>query len=139
MEVFALIPSLLLVQIFRRIRSRQQSGRKYQMTNSSDEKVKDPWSLPWWFVFVAYALCVLLAGISIFFLIARSIQFGDLKTRKWFISVITGFFSSICLTQPIKVKSNSFNSNCPTEKNFSFVEDLSLDDFLCLFLSQTGR
>ncbi|CAF4743314.1 unnamed protein product, partial [Rotaria sp. Silwood2] len=41
-------------------------------------------------------------AVSILFIIARGIEFGDLKTQKWLTSVLTGFFSSILLTQPIK-------------------------------------
>ena len=58
---------------------------------------------PWWCIFVAYGLCVLLVGLSIIFIIARGIEFGDLKTQKWLISILSGFFSSILLTQPLKV------------------------------------
>ena len=38
-----------------------------------------------------------------FFIIVRSIEFGDLKTQQWLTSVLTEFFSSILLTQPIKI------------------------------------
>jgi hypothetical protein len=38
-----------------------------------------------------------------FFIIIRGIEFGDLKTQKWLTSILTGFFSSIFLTQPIKI------------------------------------
>ncbi|CAF4780373.1 unnamed protein product, partial [Rotaria sp. Silwood2] len=41
-------------------------------------------------------------AVSILFIIARGIEFGDLKTQKWLTSILTGFFSSILLTQPIK-------------------------------------
>jgi len=58
---------------------------------------------PWWCLFVAYGLSFILAGISAFFIIARGIEFGDLKIQKWLTSLISGFFSSILLIQPIKV------------------------------------
>ena len=41
--------------------------------------------------------------MSVFLIIARSIEFGDLKTQKWLTSLVTGFFSSILFSQPIKV------------------------------------
>jgi hypothetical protein len=47
---------------------------------------------------------VILVGMSVIFIIARGIEFGDLKTQKWLMSILSGFFSSILLTQPIKVK-----------------------------------
>ena len=42
-------------------------------------------------------------GISVLFIIARGIEFGDVKSQQWLTSVLTGFFSSILLTQPIKI------------------------------------
>jgi len=59
-------------------------------------------TFPWWCIFVAYGLSLLLAIVSIFFLIARGIEFGDLKTQKW-------LTSSILLIQPTKV--NHFYEN----------------------------
>jgi len=58
---------------------------------------------PWWFLFIAYGLSFILFVISTFFIIVRGIQFGDLKTQKWLTSLISGFFSSILLIQPLKV------------------------------------
>jgi polycystin 1L2 len=60
-------------------------------------------TLPWWFIFIAYGLSFLVVSISAIFIIARGIEFGDSKTRKWLTSSISGFFSSILLTQPVKV------------------------------------
>lgn len=40
---------------------------------------------------------------SIFFVVARGLEFGDEKSRQWLISILTGFFSSIFLTQPVKI------------------------------------
>jgi len=36
-------------------------------------------------------------------IIARGIELKDLKCQKWLTSILTGFFSSILLTQPMKV------------------------------------
>ena len=60
-------------------------------------------TFPWWFVFLAYSLSILLFGLSIFFIIARGIELKDLETQKWLKSVLIGFFSSICLIEPLKV------------------------------------
>ena len=66
-------------------------------------KKKKPFTLPWWFIFVAYGLSALVVCVSGFFIWARGVEFGDTKTRKWLTSSITGFFSSIIVTQPVKV------------------------------------
>ena len=124
-ELLALIPSLLLVQLFRRIRSRRKQisplhEALYKInsslaieTESQDEtnkkkKKKSPLTFPWWFIFITYGLCLILVGMSVIFIIARGIEFGDLKTQKWLVSILSGFFSSIFLTQPIKVKFHFF-------------------------------
>ena len=92
-ELLSFLPSLLLLQMFRRLRPR----------HSHRPKKGSSWTLPWWCLFVAYGLSLIIAGVSVFFVIVRGIEFGDLKVQKWLTSLLTGFFSSILLIQPIKV------------------------------------
>lgn len=70
---------------------------------SKMKKKKQKKTLPWWFIFVAYGLSFLVVVISALFIIARGIEFGDTKTQKWLTSSVAGFFSSVFLTQPVKV------------------------------------
>ena len=58
---------------------------------------------PWWCLFIAYGLSLILAVVSIFFIIVRGIEFGDAKIQKWLTSLLSSFFSSIVLVQPLKV------------------------------------
>ncbi|CAF1191151.1 unnamed protein product [Adineta steineri] len=112
-ELLSIIPSLLLVQFFRRIRCRQQQisplhRALYKMESHLEienerKKKSERFLFPWWCLFIAYGLCIILVGMSILFIIARGIEFGDLKTKQWLTSVLTGFFSSILLTQPMKI------------------------------------
>ncbi|CAG0905453.1 unnamed protein product [Darwinula stevensoni] len=60
-------------------------------------------TLPWWFQIIAWLLVVACIGVSVFFLWAYGITFGNDKTTKWVTSLVTSFFSSILLVQPIKV------------------------------------
>lgn len=60
-------------------------------------------TLPYFCRYLAWFLCALCIVVSIFFLWAYGIQFGDEKTRKWITSLIVSFFASILVTQPIKV------------------------------------
>jgi hypothetical protein len=96
-ELLSLIPSLVLVQLFQRLKSR------HQQPIITDEKKKSKLTLPWWCIFLAYGLCLLLVGLSVFFIIVRGIELGDLKTQQWLTSILAGFFSSLLLTQPMKV------------------------------------
>lgn len=111
--MLALVPSLLLVQLFRRLRPRLQPHSPLRQAlykidphlarpvASSERKKKK--MLPWWCIFIAYGLCLIFVGVSILFIIARGIEFGDVKTGQWLASIISGFFSSILLTQPLKI------------------------------------
>jgi SNF family Na+-dependent transporter len=85
-EVLSLVPSLIVIQLFRHIRPRG-----------------DTHGLPWWCLYPTYALCFVLVGISVFFIVVRGIEFGDEKVQQWLISILASFFSSILLTQPLKV------------------------------------
>lgn len=117
-ELFTLIPSLFLVQLFQRINPDKNSNI------CKDSK------LPWWFVYVGYGLSMILIGLSIFFIVARGIEFGDLKTQQWLVSILTSWFSSICLTQPIKVLFSM------KKKEFRFENlDSLLDDIFDIYLS----
>lgn len=67
------------------------------------KKKKKSRLLPYWCRYIGWFLCFLSITVSIFFLWAYGIQFGDEKTRKWVTSLIISFFTSILVTQPIKV------------------------------------
>jgi hypothetical protein len=67
------------------------------------KKKKSGRMLPWWCLFIAYGLSLILTVVSTFFIIVRGIEFGDLKTQKWLTSLVSGFFSSILFIQPLKV------------------------------------
>ncbi|CAF4660309.1 unnamed protein product, partial [Rotaria sp. Silwood2] len=144
-ELLSLIPSLLIVQFFRRIRTRQQISPIYQTLYSIKPLVQVSRNVnvikkkriiirfPWWCLFIAYTLSFLMIAVSILFIIARGIEFGDLKTQKWLTSVLTGFFSSILLTQPIKIVCSAIffayflrNSNEDEETN-EYIDDNKID------------
>ena len=147
-ELFALIPSLLIVQLFRRIRTRRASISPLKAALSkirstaalyvnlrinlididlfsrkiADQKSKkSSFTLPWWWILITYGLCVIFVGISMFFIIARGIEFGDMKSQQWLASILSGFFSSIFLTQPLKVRIEElFDLNCLSMKDSWF-------------------
>ncbi|KAL3211152.1 hypothetical protein MRX96_000836 [Rhipicephalus microplus] len=75
-------------------RRRLQQGRR---------KRKGKFMFPWWCRYVAWFLCLASIFVSIFFIWAYGVQFGDEKTRKWITSLLVSFFMSVLITQPIKV------------------------------------
>ena len=118
-QILSLIPRILLVQLFRRIQSRRKRispshsilSKVKRNSESFDEdekkkskKKKCSLSFPWWWIFIAYGLCIIIVAVSIFFIIARGIEFGNLETKKWLTSMVTGLLSSIFILDPIKVK-----------------------------------
>ena len=120
-EVLSFLPSILLVQFFRRIRSRRSQNQLsplqqaiYQIQQQpipvSSPKKKKGLTFPWWCLFIAYGLSIVIASVSIFFIIVRGIEFGDVKTQQWLTSLLSGFFSSILLIQPLKVSRNSLEN-----------------------------
>ena len=72
-------------------------------------------------------------AVSIFFIIVRGIEFGDLKTQQWLTSIMTGLLSSVILTQPIKIVALAIffaffcrNSNDTKEEN-EYIDDDRID------------
>lgn len=53
--------------------------------------------------YVAWFICLTSIFTSVFFIWAYGVQFGDEKTRKWITSLLVSFFTSVLVTQPIKV------------------------------------
>ena len=89
--------------------------------------------LPWWFIFVAYGLSLICIALSTLFIIARGIEFGEEKTHKWVVSIVSGFFSSILLMEPVKILVLAIlfafvygNANDDKEAN-EFLDDIQLD------------
>lgn len=78
--------------------SQQQPRRSPRTSNK-----RNRFTLPHYCRSIGWLLCSLSIAVSIFFLWAYGIQFGDEKTRKWITSLIVSFFASILVTQPIKV------------------------------------
>ena len=80
-------------------------------------------TFPWWCVYIAYALSFVIIVISIFFIIIRGIEFGDLKTQQWLTSIVTGILSSILLTQPVKIISLAIFFACCCRDCIDFKEE----------------
>jgi hypothetical protein len=118
--------NVLIVQIFRNLRAKEKKqktavyevekdggGRKKNEDLEEDENKVDEIQienhqppkgrLPHWFIFIAYAICYLASAASIFFTLLYSIQWGKETSTEWVIAMVTSFFQSVLLLQPIKV------------------------------------
>ncbi|KAI4874710.1 hypothetical protein NFI96_029136 [Prochilodus magdalenae] len=66
-------------------------------------KKKAGCKLPWWFVFIAWALLLSISGISTFFTLLYGFQYGKESSIRWVITLTLSLFQSIFIIQPLKV------------------------------------
>ncbi|GIY29651.1 polycystic kidney disease protein 1-like 2 [Caerostris darwini] len=81
----------------------QEDESRRENRFGAQKKKKKKFLFPWWCRIIAWILAVSSIVVSCFFLWAYGVQFGDEKTKKWITSLLISFFSSILVTQPIKV------------------------------------
>jgi polycystin 1L2 len=120
-------PSILLVQLFKRIKRRHSRISKIRkILNESKSKLNDlnknekflektkknkksVFKFPWWFRIFAYMISFAFAAVSLFFVIIKGLVFGNEMVTKWITSIVISFFTSVVLTQPIRVKKTYLN------------------------------
>ena len=96
--------NVLLVQIFRNLRPKKSKISAVDNEHKTQGKPQAPkGKLPHWFIFIAYAICYLASAASIFFTLLYSIQWGKETSTEWVIAMVTSFFQSMLLLQPIKI------------------------------------
>ena len=100
--------NVVIVQIFRNLRPKEEKNSKPcsaedEPGTESQEKKPPKGKLPHWFIYIAYALCYLASAASIFFTLLYSIMWGKETSTEWVIAMVTSFFQSVLLLQPIKV------------------------------------
>ncbi len=59
--------------------------------------------LPWWCVYVGYALALCVVGVAFFITVEVAGVFGAEKSARWLTSFCISIIESIFLSQPIKV------------------------------------
>ncbi|XP_067665494.1 polycystin-1-like protein 3 [Haliotis asinina] len=59
--------------------------------------------LPWWFIFVGYAIVVLSIGASAFFTFLYSLEWGGATSTNWLMSLVFCTTGSTILIEPIKI------------------------------------
>jgi len=58
---------------------------------------------PWWFKLIAYFISFALISVSIFFLLIKGFELGDLLVKKWLASLLFSLILSAIISQPIKM------------------------------------
>ncbi|XP_021346749.1 polycystic kidney disease protein 1-like 2 isoform X2 [Mizuhopecten yessoensis] len=82
--------------------SRLINSRKNQQKTSEGGKKKRK-QLPFWCLYVAWALVVLSVLASAFFVILYSIEWGSEKSTRWLTAFFLSFIESVLFIQPLKV------------------------------------
>ena len=111
--------NILLVQIFRNLRPMKGKPNKKQKSDEEAENKKNVpevlcniqvenqslpvGKLPHYYIYFAYAVCYLSSAASVFFTLLYSIQWGKETSTEWVIAMVTSFFQSVLLLQPVKV------------------------------------
>nr|XP_042904172.1 uncharacterized protein LOC107445474 [Parasteatoda tepidariorum] len=89
--------------------SQEKSKRRQTKAVELEEEVhwrnhsKKKCLLPWWCSYIGWLFVIASIACSIFFIWAYALQFGNEKTRKWLTSLVVAFFSSVFLTEPLKI------------------------------------
>lgn len=89
--------------------------------------------LPWWCLIIAYVLSFLIVSTAVYFSLTTAGRLGDAGTRIWLGTMLTSFFASILLSQPLKVLLLTLLFMCLCRKksqNDSFIEEEDpIEDF----------
>uniref|UniRef100_A0ABM5EU61 Polycystin-1-like protein 2 isoform X2 n=1 Tax=Pogona vitticeps TaxID=103695 RepID=A0ABM5EU61_9SAUR len=64
---------------------------------------KRRWSLPWWSVFVGWALLVSLSAVSTFFVLLYGFHYGRESIERWLVSTAISLCQNLFVLQPLKV------------------------------------
>ncbi|XP_078674701.1 polycystin-1-like protein 2 [Branchiostoma floridae x Branchiostoma belcheri] len=98
--------NFIIVYVFRK--SRPKPRTKPSSRSEDIYKVERPQEhqesgLPHWCVYIGWALVVLSAAGSAFFVILYSMEWGAEKSGEWLTSILLSIFQSVLVVQPIKV------------------------------------
>ncbi|XP_055954867.1 uncharacterized protein LOC126810750 isoform X1 [Patella vulgata] len=77
--------------------------RNYEALRVEKKKKKKKFEFPWWCSILGWILLWLGVGVSVAFVTFYGITFQDEKCKKWITSMLTSFFTSVFITQPVKV------------------------------------
>ena len=102
-SLFVVLPvNMLLVAIFTHTRSSNEK-KQQQETARKPAKKKREFSLPHWFIYIAWVLCFLTSLTSATFVIFYSLQWGKDTSEQWLISIVMSVFTDIFVSKPLKI------------------------------------
>ena len=67
-------------------------------------KIRKRFTLPFFFNYIAWISCVGVIFVSVFYLWAYGVMFGNDKTYQWLTSLLAYFWSDLLIVEPLKVR-----------------------------------
>ena len=102
-SLFLVMPvNILIVKIFTHTRSANEEKQSQEALRKPGTK-KRAFTLPHWFIYIAWLLCLVTAFVAGTFVIFYSVQWGKDTSEEWLISVGTSVFMDIFVSEPIKI------------------------------------
>jgi hypothetical protein len=74
-----------------------------EMEKEVNNKTTKRFTLPFFFTYIAWVVCIATIVASIFFLWGYAITFGNDKTYQWLTSILVAFFVGLLIFDPLKV------------------------------------
>ena len=110
-------PMLIIAHLFAKSDpSRNQKGSKYKISNDGatlgNRLTQTFESLPYWCIYVGFAIIILAVTASAFFTILYAFEWGKKKSEKWLVTFFLTFVESVVFVQPLKVVYHFVNCIC---------------------------
>ncbi|XP_078524922.1 polycystin-1-like protein 2 [Lissotriton helveticus] len=77
--------------------------QSHARSGSSPKRAPKKKPLPWWFIFVGWALLLSMSGVSTYFTMMYGFKYGKQSSIRWIVSMALSLFQSIFVLQPLKV------------------------------------
>ena len=74
-----------------------------EMEPPKKRKVRKRFTLPFFFNYIAWILCLGSILVSIFYLWSYGVMFGNDKTYQWLTSILASFWAGMLIVEPLKV------------------------------------
>ena len=116
-SIIVILPSLLIIEIFRRLKPKSKKETSNRNNNEKKEclneielqnnitkkgKKREPFMFPNQFKYLAYTVVFLSSFGSALFTFFYSMMWGPIQSNEWLASMMTGFFQSVLVIQPVK-------------------------------------
>jgi hypothetical protein len=81
----------------------EKSVKNEKKKEKAPKKEKEPFTLPYWSIHIAYVLAFLTCAVSSLFTVFYSLTFGKAKSEGWVSAMMISFWQDVLISQPIKV------------------------------------